>query len=55
VHEERPPAITCERFAGSGTRTLTDAGRVAIRALFERSFGLPGAPCVFHGRSRSPP
>ena len=34
-----PPAITRARFAGSGTRTLTDAGRAAIHGLFERSFG----------------
>jgi hypothetical protein len=38
---EAPPAITCERFAGAGTRTLSDDGREAIRALFERSFGPP--------------
>ena len=36
---EAPPAITRERFAGSGTRSLSDEGRAAIRALFERSFG----------------
>jgi hypothetical protein len=38
---EVPPAITCERFAGAGTRSLSDDGRAAIRALFERSFGAP--------------
>jgi hypothetical protein len=38
---EAPPAITCERFAGAGTRSLSDDGRGAIRALFERSFGPP--------------
>jgi hypothetical protein len=38
---EAPPIITRERFAGAGTRTLTDDGRAAIRALFERSFGVP--------------
>ncbi len=37
--DEAPPTITRERFAGAGTRTLTDDGRAAIRALFERSFG----------------
>jgi hypothetical protein len=38
---EEPPAITRERFAGAGTRSLSDDGRAAIRALFERSFGAP--------------
>jgi KaiC/GvpD/RAD55 family RecA-like ATPase len=38
---EEPPAITRERFAGAGTRSLTPDGREAIRALFERSFGAP--------------
>jgi hypothetical protein len=37
--EEAPPAVTRERFAGCGTRSLTEAGKEAIRALFERSFG----------------
>jgi hypothetical protein len=36
---EVPPVITRERFAGAGTRALSDGGRAAIRALFERSFG----------------
>jgi hypothetical protein len=36
-----PPVVTRERFAGAGTRCLSDAGRAAIRALFERSFGPP--------------
>jgi len=36
---EAPPAITHERFAGAGTRSLSEGGRAAIRALFERSFG----------------
>lgn len=36
---EEPPAITRQRFAGAGTRSLSDEGRAAIRALFERSFG----------------
>jgi hypothetical protein len=36
---ETPPAISRERFAGAGTRSLSDDGRAAIRALFERSFG----------------
>jgi hypothetical protein len=35
------PAITHARFAGSGTRSLSDDGRAAIRAVFERSFGAP--------------
>jgi hypothetical protein len=34
-----PPVITCERFAGAGTRSLSEDGRAAIRELFERSFG----------------
>ena len=37
---EAPPAITHERFAGAGTRSLSEDGRAAIRALFER-FGAP--------------
>jgi hypothetical protein len=41
--EEEPPAITRERFAGAGTRSLSDDGRAAIQALFERSFGTPQA------------
>ncbi len=40
---EAPPVITRERFAGAGTRSLSDDGRAAIRALFERSFGAPRA------------
>ncbi len=39
--EEPPPTITRERFAGAGTRSLSEAGRAAIHALFERSFGEP--------------
>jgi hypothetical protein len=38
---EAEPVITRERFAGAGTRSLSDGGRAAIRALFERSFGAP--------------
>ena len=38
---EAPPAVACERFAGAGTRSLTEDGRTAIRSLFERSFGAP--------------
>jgi hypothetical protein len=38
---EAPPTIAHERFAGAGTRSLTDQGRAAIRTLFERSFGPP--------------
>ncbi len=41
--EESPPVITRTRFAGTGTRSLSDAGRAAIRGLFERSFGPPPA------------
>jgi hypothetical protein len=33
------PEITRRRFCGTGTRHLSDDGREAIRALFERSFG----------------
>ncbi|MEM7353178.1 MAG: hypothetical protein AAF657_20455 [Acidobacteriota bacterium] len=33
------PTIPQKPFAATGTRTLTDAGQVAIRQLFERSFG----------------
>lgn len=33
-----PPSITRERFAGTGTRFLSDEGKVAIQGLFERSF-----------------
>jgi hypothetical protein len=36
---EVPPVIEHERFAGAGTRSLSDVGRAAIRALFERTFG----------------
>jgi len=35
------PVITKLVFAGIGTQHLTDAGRMAIRDLFERSFGAP--------------
>ena len=40
---EAAPAISRERFAGTGTRFLGDEGRAAIRALFERTFGAPQA------------
>jgi hypothetical protein len=33
------PVIQVPDFAGTGTRFLNDAGRDAIRGLFERSFG----------------
>lgn len=33
------PVIPERPFAATGTRNLTDAGRAAIAALFERSFG----------------
>ncbi len=36
--EESPPVITRERFTGTGTRSLSDEGKLAIHALFERSF-----------------
>ena len=34
-----PPRITHRRFAGTGTRSLDEPGRQAIRELFERTFG----------------
>ncbi|MFP4368063.1 MAG: hypothetical protein ACLFR2_00630 [Candidatus Kapaibacterium sp.] len=34
-----PPAITEKLFCGTGTRDLLGNGRLAIRALFERTFG----------------
>jgi hypothetical protein len=37
--EEKAPVVTHTRFTGTGTRFLSDDGRAAIRALFERSFG----------------
>jgi hypothetical protein len=37
--EEEAPVITRERFAGCGSRTLSEAGKAAIQGLFERSFG----------------
>ena len=36
------PVIETPTFAGTGTRFLNEAGKNAIRELFERSFGLPG-------------
>jgi hypothetical protein len=36
------PVIETPTVAGTGTRFLNDAGRRAIRELFERSFGQPG-------------
>jgi hypothetical protein len=33
------PCIVERRFAGTGTRALTEHGRAAIRDLFRRSFG----------------
>jgi hypothetical protein len=35
------PAIGARPFTGTGTRNLTDEGRAAITALFQRSFGDP--------------
>jgi KaiC/GvpD/RAD55 family RecA-like ATPase len=37
----KEPVITARRFTGTGTRYLSDDGRVAIEALFQRSFGDP--------------
>lgn len=37
--EEKEPTVSRTRFTGTGTRFLSDDGRAAIRALFERSFG----------------
>ena len=34
-----PPRIGKTRFCGTGTRELTDAGRDAVNALFDASFG----------------
>jgi hypothetical protein len=36
---EEPPVITARRFTGTGTRFLSDEGKAAVRALFERTFG----------------
>jgi hypothetical protein len=36
---EKDPVIQRTRFTGTGTRFLSDDGKAAIRALFERSFG----------------
>jgi hypothetical protein len=36
---EGEPVIESRRFTGTGTRNLSDEGRAAIEALFERSFG----------------
>lgn len=33
-----PPRVTAQHFTGTGDRSLSDAGRAVIRALFERSF-----------------
>ena len=37
--QEDEPVLPERTFAATGTRTLTDEGRAAIRSLFERSFG----------------
>lgn len=37
--QEDEPTLPDRPFAATGTRSLTDAGRAAIRDLFERSFG----------------
>lgn len=39
--EPDEPLICHSTFAGTGTRSLSEEGRTAIRALFERSFGPP--------------
>ncbi len=39
--QEDEPTIPDRAFSASGTRRLNDAGRAAIRELFERSFGPP--------------
>ncbi len=39
--EVAEPTISTRRFTGTGTRTLSDAGRKAIDELFARSFGDP--------------
>ena len=36
---DAPPIIKRRRFAGTGTRFLTEAGQQAIDDLFENSFG----------------
>jgi len=33
------PVITDKTFVGTGTRNITDGGRLALQELFERSFG----------------
>ena len=33
------PTITGDRFTGTGTRFLNEAGKQAIHELFENSFG----------------
>jgi len=38
-NEIEPPMICSRRFTGTGTRSLNDNGRQAIRDLYERSFG----------------
>jgi hypothetical protein len=38
---EESPTIERRKFTGIGTTKLTDAGRAAVRQLFERSFGPP--------------
>ena len=37
--ETAEPRITAQQFTGTGDRSLSDAGRDAIKSLFERSFG----------------
>jgi hypothetical protein len=53
------PTIGEKPFAATGTRHLTDAGRAAIQALFERSFGpapaLPEPPPPAPAPAPAPP
>jgi len=37
------PVIHSVHFTGTGTRYLSDAGSAAVKELFKRSFGIPGA------------
>lgn len=41
--QEDTPTIPDKAFSATGTRHLNDAGRAAIRDLYERSFGAPPA------------
>ncbi len=41
IEPDPDPTITAPRFCGTGTRRLDEAGRRAIRELFQASFGAP--------------